>query len=208
MNNTIKLLMISDIFVLTGFGLVEPILAIFINDNIVGGSIFSAGLASTLFLITKSVIQLPFSKYVDKHDDKIRWLIVGTFFIALVPFIYMIADSVWYMYAAQIVYGIGGGLAYPTWLGLFSTHLDKKHESFEWSLYSTLVGIGVAISAVVGATIAEFAGFDYTFALVGFLALVGCFILLYLEKKEKRGNAESFARHYYTKRKLIQNGRH
>lgn len=34
MNRTMKLLMISDIFVLAGFGLIQPILAIFINDGL------------------------------------------------------------------------------------------------------------------------------------------------------------------------------
>lgn len=94
MNRTIKLLMISDIFVLTGFGLISPILAIFIKDNLIGGTIFAAGLASTLFLITKSVIQLPFSRYVDKHDDTKRWLILGTLFISIVPFIYIFSNHI------------------------------------------------------------------------------------------------------------------
>jgi MFS family permease len=185
MNKTIKLLMLSDIFVLTGFGLIEPILAIFIKDNLVGGTIFTAGFASTLFLLTKCIIQLPFSKYVDTHDKKVNWLILGTFIIALVPFIYILANHIYFIYFAQILYGIGSGLAYPTWLGLWSTHLDKKHESFEWSLYSSLTGIGTAITAAIGALIAEFIGFVYTFLLVGIMALTGCFILFYLENKRK-----------------------
>ena len=45
MNRTIKLLMISDIFVITGFGLIDPILAIFIKENLTGGTIFAAGFA-------------------------------------------------------------------------------------------------------------------------------------------------------------------
>ena len=114
MNNTIKLLMISDIFVITGFGLIEPILAIFIRENIVGGTIFAAGVASTLFLITKSIVQLPFSRYVDSHKDKMRWLIIGTLLISLVPFIYIFVNHIKYVYLAQILYGIGSGLAYPT----------------------------------------------------------------------------------------------
>lgn len=85
--------MISDIFVLTGFGLMDPILAIFIKDNLVGGTIFAAGLASTLFLITKSIIQLPFSKYVDSHDDRKRWLILGTLLIAVIPFLYILVSD-------------------------------------------------------------------------------------------------------------------
>ena len=207
MNRTIKLLMISDVFFLTGFGLIDPILAIFIKENLAGGTIFAAGIASTIFLITKSIVQLPFSRYVDRYDHKVKWLIIGTFLIALVPFIYLMADDVQYIYFAQVLHGIGSGLAYPTWLGLWSTHLDKKHESYEWSVYSTLTGIGTAITAAVGAAIAEFASFTYTFIFVGTMALIGSCILFGLEhKKEKR--AKISLSHYHMKRKLIRKRHH
>jgi len=35
MNKTLKILIISDIFVFSGFGLIGPILAIFIKDNLI-----------------------------------------------------------------------------------------------------------------------------------------------------------------------------
>ncbi|MBW3002937.1 MFS transporter [Candidatus Woesearchaeota archaeon] len=183
MNKIIKLLIFSDIFVTTGFGLIEPILAIFIKENLIGGTIFAAGIASTLYLITRCIVQLPFSRYVDNHDRKARWLIVGTFLIAMVPVVYIFASKIQHIYAAQILYGLGAGLAYPTWLGLFSTHLDRKHESFEWSLYSTLTGLGTAASAIVGASIAQAFGFTYTFILVGIMSVIGCIVLFWLDKK-------------------------
>lgn len=184
-NQTIKLLMISDIFVITGFGLIDPIMAVFINDNIIGGSIFTAGLASAIFMITKGVIQLPFSKHVDSHDDSddLKWLIFGTILIAYVPFIYIFATTIYHVYIAQLLYGIGSGLAYPTWLGLWSTHLDKEKESFEWSLYSTAVAIGTSISATIGAGIAEYLGFKYTFIFVFIMSMIGCTILFTLRDK-------------------------
>ena len=40
MNRTIILLTVSDIFLLTGFGLMQPILAIFIKENLIEGTIF------------------------------------------------------------------------------------------------------------------------------------------------------------------------
>lgn len=194
--------MFSDIFFITGFGLIDPILAIFIKENLTGGTIFAAGLASTLFCITKCVIQLPFSKYVDKHDDKVKWLILGSMLIAVVPFLYLFAKDVNVIYIAQFIYGIGSGLAYPTWLGIWSTHLDKKHESFEWSLYSTLTGIGTAITAAIGGLIAQYIGFAITFILVGTLSIVGCGILFRLEyltesikKKQKINQIKKFHEH-------------
>jgi len=96
--------MISDIAVVTSFGLIDPILAIFIKENLAGGTIFAAGMAITAFLLTKSAIQLPFSRYVDSHRDKVKWLIIGTFLIATVPFIYIFADHVNYIYFAQIIH--------------------------------------------------------------------------------------------------------
>jgi len=186
-NHTIKLLMFSDIFVITGFGLVEPILAIFIKENLIGGTIFTAGLASTLFMITKSAVQLPFSRHVDAHGARndVKWLVFGTFMIALVPFIYFFSKNIFHVYIAQIIYGIGSGLAFPTWLGLWSTHLDKHHESFEWSLYSTLVAMGTAVSTAIGAAIAEYLGFTFTFVFVGVLSLAGCGVLFGLRKTLK-----------------------
>ena len=187
MNRTIKLLMLSDIFVLTGFGLIDPILGIYLNENLIGGTIFSAGLASAIFLITKSLIQLPFSKIIDKYGDlsDLKWLIIGTFFVAVVPFLYIFAVNIYWIYIAQFLYGVGSGLAYPSWLGLWSTHLDKKRESFEWSFYSTIVGIGTAISAAIGGALAQFVGFTTTFAVVGILALFGCYILIQLRYSHK-----------------------
>jgi MFS family permease len=89
MNRITVLLIISDISVLTGFGLVAPILAIFIKDNLVGGTIFAAGIASMIFILTKSIVQLPLSKIVDRHPRSFRRkiLIVGTFLEVAVPFI-------------------------------------------------------------------------------------------------------------------------
>lgn len=186
MNRVIKLLLISDIFLVSGFGLIEPILSIFIKDSLLGGQIYAAGLASMLFLLTKSCVQLPFSKYVDKHDHSVGWLIAGSFCIAMVPFLYVFATRVEHIYIAQVLYGIGSGLAYPTWLGLWSTHMDRHHESYEWSLYSTVTGIGTAATAGIGAFVVQFIGFKPVFFIVGSLAFVGCLILLLLQTKEPK----------------------
>ena len=190
MNRTIKLLMLSDVFVLTGFGLIQPILAIFINEGVAGGTILTAGVASTLFLVTKSLVQLPFSRYIDESKNKTRWLILGTALIASVPVMYIFIDNIYQVYLAETLYGIGSGLAYPTWVGLWSLNLNPGRESFEWSVYSTSTGLGTAVTAAAGAAIASFAGFTATFILTGFLCLLGCGILLMLDHESaSRGNA-------------------
>jgi len=200
MNRTMKLLMLSDIFVLTGFGLIQPILAIYINDGgVSGGSMLSAGLASALFLFTKSMVQLPFGRYVDNQPGKTKWLILGTLLMALVPVIYVTAHSIYQVYLAEMIYGLGSGLAYPTWLGLWSANLDKGQESFQWSVYSTSTGLGTAATGAAGAAVASLVGFSATFILAGLLCLLGCAALLVMERRSARaaedlGGAARFRR--------------
>ncbi|OPX75915.1 MAG: Major Facilitator Superfamily protein [Methanosaeta sp. PtaB.Bin018] len=186
MNRTMKLLLLSDIFVLTGFGLIQPILAIYIDGGVSGGSMLSAGIASALFMLTKSLVQLPFGKYVDSQSRKTQWLILGTLLMTLVPVIYVTANSIYQIYLAEIVYGLGSGLAYPTWLGLWSANLEKGKESFQWSVYSTSTGIGTAATGALGAAVASLIGFSATFLLAGSLCLLGCAALLLMERRDAR----------------------
>jgi DHA1 family quinolone resistance protein-like MFS transporter len=180
--------MLSDIFVLTGFGLVDPILAIFVKEGFSGGSVFAAATASTLFILVKSLVQLPFSLRIDAYNDvqRARWLFLGTAMVAVVPIIYIFASSIVHIYIAQIIHGAASGLAYSAWLGIWSTHLDKNKESFEWSLYSTLVGFGTAVAAMIGGVVAQYIGFRWTFVLVGVLSLTGCFFLFILLQQKKK----------------------
>jgi MFS family permease len=201
MNRTIKLLMISDTLMSTGFGLIAPILAIFIKENLVGGTILAAGLASTIFFITKSIIQLPFSRYVDEHDNKRLWLIIGAFMITTVPFIYIFAENINTIFIAQIIHGIGAGILSPAWLGLWSINLDKRHESFEWSLYYTTSELGTGITAFLGATMAQILGFTYTFILVGVFSFIGSLILLELDQRNEKTKPK-LNTHYHKKRRL------
>ena len=184
MNHTIKILLISDVFIVTGFGLMSPILAIFFKEDLAGGTIIAAGVASTVFMVVKCLIQLPFSRFVDrqKYDQRFFWLVIGSLLISIVPFLYIFAKDIYAIYIAQVVYGIGSGLAYPTWVELWTTHLDRRHESFEWSMYSSSVGLGTAAAAVIGAVIAQYFGFTATFIGVGVLSLGGCFTLLGLDR--------------------------
>jgi MFS family permease len=181
MNRTLKLLIISDIFLLSGFGLIAPILAIFINGNLINGSIFSAGLASAIFLITHASLQLLFS-YKFNPKDRLWMLKLGTALIMLVPIGYILATNIYHIYIAEFIYGVGASFAYPAWFSLFSANLEKGKRGFQYSIYSAGVGIGTALTAAGGAWIAEKFNFKLVFILTGVCALIGLLILFRLSK--------------------------
>jgi MFS family permease len=181
MNKTLRILTISDIFVLSGFGLIAPILAIFINDNLTGGSIFSAGLSSAIFLVARAGLQLLFS-YKFNPKDRLWMLRLGTAIIALVPLGYIFSTSIYHIYVVEFVYGVGAAFAYPSWSSLFTAYLEKGKRGFQYSIYSSGVAIGTALTAAAGAWLAEKIGFEFVFILTGIISLVGLFFLFKLNK--------------------------
>ena len=176
------LLILSDVLILSSFGLIAPIFAIFIIENLEGGSLVAAGLATTIFFVTKSVVQLPLARYIDKQKHKIVLLCIGTFLVAIVPFIYSMSTSVKGIYFAQVVYGIATALAYPSWFSLFTYYIDKKHKGFEYAIWSTSIGIGTALTGYIGANLAELLGWKYLFFIVGGFSLVGFISLLFIHR--------------------------
>lgn len=187
-------LLTADIFIISGFGLIDPIFAVFLTDKIEGMTLTAVGVASSIFLVSKSVVQLPFARHVDTHNDAndLKWLLRATTIVMLVPLLYIAAENVYHVYLIQLVYGLGSGIVYATWLGLWSLHLDKGKESFEWSMHSTLTSVGTAVAATMGAVIAEAYGFNTLFIIVSALSLGGVLLLLHLQR-----NTRMYARHHH-----------
>jgi MFS family permease len=183
MNHTLKLLIISDIFIISGLGLVAPILAIFIKDNLIGGTIIAAGIAAAIFGVTHAVLQIFFA-HIFYPKDRLWMLKLGTFLMVLVPVGYIFSTNIWHIYAVQFVYGISAAFAYPSWSSFFTSNLEKGKRGFQYAIYNSSVSAGTALTAWFGAQIAEKFGFELTFILTGLFALIGFLVLFRLEKKE------------------------
>lgn len=182
MNKTLKLLIISDVFVFGGLGLIGPVLSIFINDNLIGGSIFAAGLASTIYLLTHATLQMLFS-YKFNPKDRLWMLRLGTALIVLVPLGYSLTTHIYHLYIVEFIHGIGAAFAYPTWSSLFTSNLEKGKRGFQYSIYSSSVGIMTALTAAAGAWVAEKINFKFIFLITGLITFAGLLILFKLEKK-------------------------
>ena len=179
MKKGLKLLILSDLFIIMGFGLIGPILAIFIKEELIKGSITAVGIAETVFLLTKSLFSIPFGKIEDHHGKK-RYLLIGTFLMAFAPLGYYLMTTITHLYIIQFVYGLGAAMAYPSFGVLFLRYLDRGKEAYEWGVYGTVVGIGTAITAFVGAFIAERFAFDYLFLGTFVVCLAGTILLFFI----------------------------
>lgn len=179
-NRVIVFLTFSDFFILSGWGLIGPIFAVYITEQIPGAGVEAVGLASTVYLLLKSGLQVPLANLIDKirgERDDFLAMLIGSLVMAIVPFLYIIINSIPQLFLAQAIYGIGGALSYPSWLALFTRHIDKNKEGWEWSMYYTITDLSGAGAAAIGGYLAKYLGFDFLFVLVAVLNLVGSLLL-------------------------------
>ncbi len=185
-NFVVKVLIFSDVVGFFATNLSGPIFAIFISQNFTGATLETVGISSAIFFIVKSILEIPFGVYVSRtktERDDLYLVIFGILLISGVFFSYLIINTVWQLYFSQVILGIASAMAYPGWYSIFVRHLDKNKEAVEWSIYDISVGIGMAISAVIGGFIAEKLGFDWVFFVSGIILLISGFSLFLIKNK-------------------------
>lgn len=180
-NSVIRILTISDFLIIGGFGLVSPIFAIFITGSIVGGTIEVAGIASTIYLLARSVFQVPVATLIDKivgERDDFWTLFVGSIVFSAVPLLYLVVSTPIQLYVVQFIYGLAVAVTYPSWYAIFTRHIDKNHEGLEWGTYSMLTDLGSAGTAAIGGFLAAEFGFNLVFVLVSITSFLGSIFLI------------------------------
>ena len=184
-NKVVKIMVFSDLFLNSGWGLIGPILAIFIVNNIQGGNARIVGIAIGIYLLTKSVLQIPIAHYLDlNHGEKDDYyaLFIGTLLTAITPIIFIFATISWHIYIAQIIHALGMAMALPSWSAIFTRHIEKKREAFCWSLDSSALGLGAGIAGIIGGTIAQSFGFVPLFIGVSVFNIIAALLFLFIMK--------------------------
>lgn len=197
-NPVVKFLTVSDIIILTSFGLITPIFAIFITDNIKGGTVEVAGLASAIYLFTKSLGQIPVARYIDnikgERDD--FWIMfAGSLGIVLVPVLYLFIKTPLSLFAVQFFYGASAAMVFPSWMAIFTRHIDREHEGVEWGVYRTMIDFGCAVAASLGGLLVYRFGFQPLFIVISIVSFIGALFLLFVyqemlpasKSKKKKG---------------------
>lgn len=185
LNNIAIKLIASDFFLYSGWGLIAPIFAIYITEQIEGGTIEVVAFATALYWIAKSIIQPFLANIIDLLDgekDDFKLLIMGTLAVALVPFGYFFATQVWHIFLLEFFRGVAMACIVPAWLGIFTRHISRGWEAFSWSIQSTSIGLAYGFAAAFGGVLALTFGFGAVFLFVGFSKLLSALVLFLIYK--------------------------
>lgn len=194
-NNLIRILTFSDVLIVSGWGLVNPIFAVFLTQQIEGGSMELIGLSTAVYLILRSSLQIPFSRFIDRHKgeiDDFLVMFIGSLLCSLCPFLFILATKPVHILLIQALLGVGGSMASPGWLAIFTRHIDQHREAEEWGLYNAMVGLSGALTGALGGFMTEKFGFRFMYFVVGVICTFGCAFLFFVyqdlrdaEKKAK-----------------------
>ncbi len=182
--------MVSDFFLNAGWGFLSPIFAIFIVQRITGGDTVQAakvaGFTALFYWITKSSLQIPIGRYLDKNHgekDDFIFMFLGVLIASLAPLGFMISSMPWHIYFFDTIHAVGMAMMIPSWYAIFGRHIDKGREAFEWGLDSTSLGIGVGIMGALGGMVSALFGFNIIFIAAWFLNLISAFVILSIRKE-------------------------
>ena len=109
-------------------------------------------------------------------------MVIGTFITALVPIGYLFSSVPWHIYLLQAIHAIGMAMALPSWLAIFTRHIDKGKEAFEWGMETTSISAGAGIAGGLGGIMAGMFGFDMLFIFVSLFTIVSAILLLVIRK--------------------------
>ena len=184
-NKIIKVLITSDFFLNLGWGLLSPVFAIFILSDITMKDPLKAaevaGFSALFYWITKSFLTIPVGYFLDKkrgEKDDFWVMVIGEFIMVLIPLGCLFANTPWHIYLLQILYASGTAMAFPSWLAIFTRHIDKGKEALEWGVESTAIGAGAGIAGGLGGIIAGALGFNVLFIAVSVLNFVAAVFLI------------------------------
>ncbi len=176
LNRIISALIFADLSLLAGWGLVNPIMSVFLTEKIEGGSLAVVGVAVAIFWFTRSLLQVPIATYLDRKPgerDDFHALLLGLMIAATAAFLMPLAKTVTHIYLIEFIHAVAFSFYIPAWSTIFSHHVDPEHTALEWALDRSIGGIATGISGLLGGVVANAYGFNTVFVAAGILSLMG-----------------------------------
>src|SRR5690606_14151970 len=109
-------LVVSDLFLYFGLGLISPIFSIYILDNIPGATLETIGTSVAIYWLARIFSVIPISWLLDAikgEKDEYYAVLVGTIALAILPLFYIVSTDVSHLYIIEFFKGVANSLVIP-----------------------------------------------------------------------------------------------
>lgn len=171
----------SDMLIVGAAGMFSPLYALFVEDFIVGGNEIVIGISMSIYLVSRSVLQIPIATLIDKikgERDDYNFMVIFSIAGGLLNLGLLAISSIWQLYLINMLMGVFTAITYPSYMALFTRHIDKNMEGTEWGVYYTFTDLSTAALAGVGGYLASAFGFRNLILIVSALSVIGGFLLI------------------------------
>ena len=182
-NPIVKAYILSEVFLWSAWNFIIPIFAIFVVNEIQGGSVEVAAGSYSAYLISRVIFELIIGRFLTKRGDRLK-LLISIFGILLMSFSYLgfyFSENILLIFIFYALLGMGLGIASPAKNALFSMHLDKNKEATEWGIADGTIFICMALATALGGLFVHQFGFRPLFvlaAIVNVISTIPYFIFL------------------------------
>lgn len=187
MSPVIRWLIVSDMICLGAGALFAPLFALYTQEYVIGfDAAIVVGTATAIYLLVKSVAQIPMARIIDKicgERDDFQMMFWGMLITSVLPLGYLFVSAPIHLYLIQFAYGLATAATFPSFLAIFTRHIDHGKEGTEWGVYYTTTDVTSAAMAAVGGVLAYTIGFQGVIFALSALSFVGTLLLLPIRGK-------------------------
>lgn len=171
LNPFVKAYVLSESSMWAAWNFITPIFAVFVLQEVAGGTIETAAFGYSLFLLIRVALELISGRMLQNSKDrrKVLFAVVGMICIGAAYLGFAMTHTKTMLFFFYALLGVGIGLAMPAKNALFSMYLDKNKEASEWSISDALQFTSMAIATAIGGYVALHFGFSVLFYLAFFL---------------------------------------
>ena len=185
MNNWLKNILQGDILYLTLLGMLTPVFALFLKDQIPNANLITISIAEAIYLLTIGILR-PFT-LLSTNNDRQGWrtqnlLWFGSALIIITPFLYLLSRDIVDIFIIQFLYGIGISFSEPAWIKL-TKQTKKISLAIKFEQFSNLGTLLSASLVILGGYIAQHQGMRALFFYIGITLIFASILMILLYSK-------------------------
>ena len=161
----------------TGVGIVVPLLPVYAHN--IGASGLYIGLIFGSFSLSRTFFLPYFGRQSDKKGRK-PFIVAGLCAYTMVSLSFILANDVETLIGIRFIQGIASAMIMPAVQAYVGDITPVGREGFTMGLFNMSMFMGLSIGPLIGGVINDSFSLDISFASMGFLALAGFFLSLFL----------------------------
>lgn len=169
----------ADVFVAVVF-------ALFITQNIDGGTATHVGIVYGVYRIVRALLAVPIGAFFDRHVghvDELQGIVFSSLLTGSIYFVLFSVTQLWAVYVSIIFIAMGHAINVSAWKILFYSSVNDDQRGKTIGTYETMMQIVFGVASVLTGIVGDFFGFEWIMILAGVVTIFSGMVPLYARKQ-------------------------